>query len=109
MSSTQSDEVRADSRFHQPNDELINFSVSGLSFESNHPIDHSSSLACAIAIGGASDLIRCLGKVVRCEKSDDGYQIALHFISPPQALIDALSEFTLKIQREETGGGVDEV
>lgn len=109
LSTTQQDEVRSDARFKQPTDELINFSVSGLSFESNHPIDISSSLACAIAIGGSSDLIRCLGKVVRCVKADRVYQIALHFISPPQDLIDELSEFTLKIQREETGGGVDEV
>ena len=109
LSTNQSDNIRSDGRFNQPNDELINFSVSGMSFESDHPIDISSSLVCAIGVGGSSELIRCLGKVVRCVHIDDCYQIALHFISPPDPLINALSEFTLKIQREETGGGVDEV
>jgi hypothetical protein len=96
--------IRSDSRFSQPKDELINFSVSGFSFESEHPIDNSTPLVCAVGVESTTELIRCLAKVVRCQKNEEIYEVAVHFISPPQRLINALSEFTLKLQRQQTEG-----
>ena len=95
---------RQDTRFSRPLDKLINFSVSGLSFESDVAIDSSSPLLCAIGIDRSKLLIRCLSKVVRCEQEEGHYSVAIHFISPPVELAEALSEMTLRLQRKETEG-----
>jgi hypothetical protein len=100
---------RLDIRFSRPIDELINFSVSGLSFESNEPIDNSSPLLCAIGVDRSKALIRCLSKVVRCEREGDHYCVAIHFISPPVELAETLSDVTLRLQRKETEGELHEI
>ncbi len=98
------DNLRADPRLSHPIDNLLDFSVSGLSFEAKKPVDSSSPLLCAIGIGYPAQLIRCLSKVVRCEPEEDHYAIAIHFISPPVELAQALSDYTLRLQRKETEG-----
>lgn len=102
-------DLNSDSRFSLPLDELMNFSVSGLSFESEASLDSSSLLLCAVGVGVEEELSWTLGKVVRCQPSELGYSVALHFVSPPQELIEKLSSFTLKLQRVETDGGEYEI
>ena len=107
--------IRAHQAFEQAIDDLLNFSVSGLSFEAESSIDNSTIIACAISVNGSVEVIKCLAKVTRCFQIDDSesavdhYQIAIHFISPPQTLTDVLSELTLRIQRRETEGTSNEV
>ena len=100
-----SQELIDDERFSAPLDRLMNFSVSGLSFEADEPLSTSRLLLCAIGLNAEGSLVRCLGKVVRCQNKDDRFLIALNFISPPPELTQQLSEFTLKLQRLETEGG----
>ena len=102
-------ELVDDERFSAPLDPLMNFSVSGLSFEAREPLNTSHLLLCAIGLYTDSKLARCLGKVVRCQPKDDRFLIALNFVSPPPELTQQLSEFTLKLQRLETEGDRDEV
>lgn len=105
------EELSQDERFHTSIDELMNFSVSGLSFEASIELDPSIPLICAIGVGGGDRLIRCLGKVVRCVEigSSSRYEVALHLISPPHELVEELSAFTLRLQKIETEGESDEV
>lgn len=100
---------RQDTRFSRPIDDLINFSVSGLSFESKTAIDSSSPLLCAIGVDRSKVLIRCLSKVVRCALEGEYYSVAIHFISPPLELAETLSDVTLRLQRIETEGETYEV
>jgi len=98
-----------DERFSQPLDPLMNFSVSGLSFEASEPLSTSHLLLCAIGQGGGGPLMRSMGKVVRCQGKEERYSIALNFVSPPPELTQQLSDFTLRLQRLETEGDLDEV
>lgn len=98
-----------DARFMRPIDALMNFSVSGLSFEAQKPLDLSRLLLCALKVGESSEagsaergLVRCLGKVVRSVPEADHFSIAIHFVSPPPELTTALTDQTLKLQRLET-------
>lgn len=107
--------------FIKPLDDLLNFSVSGLSFETQAPLDISTVIACAIIQRNKVELIKCLAKVTRCaelkdelqdselSKDEKYYQIAVHFISPPQILTQALTELTLRLQRRETEGVAHEI
>ena len=107
--------VQKHSVFEQSIDDLLNFSVSGLSFEAKSNIDNSTIIACAILLNGSAEVIKCLAKVTRCleilntDSTLDHYQIAIHFISPPQILTQVLSELTLRLQRRETEGNTNEV
>lgn len=98
-----------DDRFMRPLDALMNFSVSGLSFEAQAPLDLSRLLLCALKVGESDEdghtrhnLIRCLSKVVRSAPEDDHFSIAISFVSPPPELTAALTDQTLKLQRLET-------
>jgi hypothetical protein len=107
--------------FTKPLDDLLNFSVSGLSFETQAPLDISTVIACAIIQPDKAELIKCLAKVTRCavlkddpkdfelSRDEKYYQIAVHFVSPPQILTQALTEFTLRLQRRETEGVAHEI
>lgn len=101
--------LEADPRFSAPLDSLMNFSVSGLSFESERALDTSHFLLCSLGLGGEEERVRCLAKVVRCHESDQHFNIALSFVSPPPKLTQKLSAFTLKLQRIETEGERDEI
>ena len=87
--------------FHKPLDNLMNFSVTGLKFECEMLLDESTLLLCEIGLLSETTRWRSLAKVVRVwkEDSDTSTSVAIHFISPPQDLTAALSEFTLKLQR----------
>ena len=102
-------ELIDDERFSAPLDPLMNFSVSGLSFEADEPLSKSLLLLCAIGLNAESGLVRCLGKVVRCKTKDDRFLIAINFVSPPPELTQQLSEYTLRLQRLETEGDLHEV
>ena len=103
------DEIKADQRFAKPIDELMNFSVNGLSFETNQPIDQGQQLVCVLGINQVNKPIKCLAKVVRCENLENTYMIALSFMSPPQSLTEVLTDFTLKLQKKEIEGDIDEI
>lgn len=104
--------VSQDTRFSQPLDAFMNFSVSGVSFEAGEALSVSSPVLCALGMTNQPQtLTRCLGKVVRCEARDERFIIAINFVSPPPELTQTLSDFTLKLQRIETEGegGRDEI
>jgi hypothetical protein len=85
--------------FYKPLDSLINFSVTGLKFECKTTLSESTLLLCELSVGGGESQWRCLAKVIRTWQDEVDAKTAIHFISPPQGLIDELSEFTLKLQR----------
>ena len=87
-----------------PVDPLMNFSVFGLKFESRDLLSESTLLLCEIALPVDDRRWRSLAKVVRVWPEGELFSTAIHFISPPQGLVDALSEFTLRIQRAGAGG-----
>ena len=87
-----------------PIDPLMNFSVFGLKFESRDLLSESTLLLCEIGLPVDEQRWRSLAKVVRVWPEGDLFSTAIHFISPPQGLVDALSDFTLRIQRAGAGG-----
>ena len=103
------EEVSQDKRFIKPSDELMNFSVNGIAFETPTTIEQGQQLLCVLHINSLKQTIKCLAKVVRCERTYELHSVALSFISPPQKLIEVLTDFTLKLQKKEIEGDSDEV
>lgn len=83
-----------------PLDELMDFSVHGLAFESPEHLEGSAFVLCEVGVAREADRWRTSAKVARSWPLGEGrFGLALQFISPPPALTDALSAYTLELQR----------
>ena len=80
----------------------MNFSVNGLSFESEQTCDKGDILLLHMGVGESTDRWRASGKVVRVQDISEGdnplFDIAISFEVIPDAAMEALSDFTLSIQ-----------
>ncbi len=81
---------------------FMNFSVNGLSFESEQGCREGDLLLLHMGVGESDKRWRATGKVVRCSEITDNdkplFQIAMSFEAIPDAAMEALSDFTLSIQ-----------
>ena len=84
-------------------DELMNFSVYGLAFESPLALHVKDELLCELGLSREGDRWRTRAQVVRAWEIEEGrYGVALQFTDPPSGLIDTLARFTLELQKLST-------
>lgn len=77
---------------------FMNFSVNGLSFTLDSPLDKDSLYLVSFFVGSGTQEFRAVASVVRCNLQDNDYGIALYFEKISQSALAALSDFTLSIQ-----------
>jgi hypothetical protein len=82
-----------------PLDPLMNFSVHGLAFELSQPMIISEPCVCEVGLARGGERWRTWAKVARAWKTPSSYGVALQLTSPPLGLINALSAYTLELQR----------
>lgn len=95
-------------------DPLMNFSASGVQFDTAHPIDPSRRLLLSLATPGDDTTYRAVARIVRVdpipedeledEPFEEGeavstHRMAVHFTEVPSEAISALMAFTERLQR----------
>ena len=84
--------------WHEP-DPFMNFSVNGLLFEGTHLCTEGGTLYLEFGVGSNPERWRCTATVVRVFDPDqDVHRTAINFDSLPDGAIDAMSNYTIKIQ-----------
>ena len=84
-----------------PLDPLMNFSVHGFAFEVATPVALSEPFVCEVGLARGGGRWRAWAKVARVWSTPTGAGVALQLTSPPLDLINALSAYTLELQRAE--------
>ena len=87
-------EIDPDSTWIKP-EPFMNFSINGVSFQSDTPLPRMSTVLVYLAEGNGS---RIVARVIRCAKDGDRYDIALYFEEVPEEVLIWFSEKTLRIQ-----------
>lgn len=84
-------------------DELMNFSVYGLAFESTKNMQVGARLLCEVGLSRSQERWRTRAEVVRAwQISEARFGLAIFFHSPPSELIDTLAAYTLELQKLST-------
>ena len=87
-------DIEPDSTWLKP-EPFMNFSINGVSFQSDTPLTRMSTVLVYLAEGTGS---RIVARVIRCAKEGDRYDIALYFEEVPEEVLIWFSEKTLRIQ-----------
>ena len=84
-------------------DELMNFSVYGLAFESPMHLEVGEALLCELGLSRDQERWRTRAVVARSWPVGEGrHGLALQFTDPPSGLIDTLAAYTLELQKLNT-------
>lgn len=87
-------DIDPDSSWLKP-EPFMNFSINGVSFQSNTPLSRMSTVLVYLDEGSGS---RIVARVIRCAKEGERYDIALYFEEVPEEVLIWFSEKTLRIQ-----------
>ena len=82
-----------------PLDPLMNFSVHGFAFELSAPMLISEPCVCEVGLARGGERWRTWAKVARAWQTPAAFGVALQLTTPPVALVNALSAYTLELQR----------
>jgi len=85
-------------------DELMNFSVYGLAFESPIQLEVGTELLCELGLSREAERWRTRAVVARswATEAEGRHGLALQFIDPPSDLVDTLATYTLELQKLNT-------
>ena len=98
-----SSDALSELRLSEALDELMNFSVYGLAFESSLALHVGDELLCELGLSRERDRWRTRAQVARAWEIGEGrYGVAIQFTDPPSGLIDTLARFTLELQKLST-------
>lgn len=91
-------EGRVDESWHRP-DEYMNFSASGLNFNSPLALEQGQSLKLGLRIPTADSgkTWNVIGEVIRCAPSPDGFSVSVKFLGLPDDCCKELVDFTLRL------------
>ena len=76
---------------------FMNFSVNGVAFEWDEPIENNTKMLVALKENGNTH--RCIARVVRCSEQDSGrWEVALYFEQMSNEAINHLVQLTMRLQ-----------
>lgn len=89
--------------FNAALDELMNFSVYGLAFESKLELQVGTPLLCELGLSRDQARWRTQAQVTRSwPVNEERHGVAIEFTSPPSGLIDVLAAYTIELQKLNT-------